>query len=634
MRTISKTLGACLALTLCAFACKENPQAQNQQGADKAPTPNAQATVQQQAPVDANAKNPFARTASVPNTTPMEVPRILWGGEEAGAYANGGKDATQPNSIFAELGLNVRFVPGDNFKQQIADYKSGRRNFLRGTEFMLGLKAAEVADDPFETVFQMTWSAGDHLVCRKDITTLADLKGKKVTLQKDGPHMGMQAAAVLTADMNWNDVNLAYVDDITGANGPAEKFRKDASVSCAYVVTPDAIGLVGDLDSVGSGAEGTVQGAHIVVSTRQMTRAIADVIAVRKSWLDANRETVMKFVAGYEKAIEEVLTLKADYETNGPLKAAYVRDVLRPAQTIFGSNVLPNDDEAHGLLSDAQFVGHKGNKMFFTEDPSNPASFGEIAKRATALAKQLGYAKSEPKMLASSLDWDSPIFTAYLKRANEGGQNKFDPEKLRAEVEEMSRTGRLASNTIYSFNIAFAPNQEQFEVEKYREKFKEAVRLARINGGATMVIRGNADTNGTLHALVVSGCANGTLQCDYAKKTYLYKGVPLNQTDITSVVELIKSGDFDRGVDQGPRAVMRQAQETSLRRAENVRKTLLAFAKQNKLEINADQFQAQGVGILEPVVAKPLGPADSAKNRRVEFTLIKVKAESAGDYNF
>ncbi len=57
---------------------------------------------------------------------------------------------------------------------------------------------------------------------------------------------------------------------------------------------------------VGSGAEGTVEGAHVVNSTQQMSRSIADVYAVRSDWYEANKPWVNKFVAGYLKGTEDI----------------------------------------------------------------------------------------------------------------------------------------------------------------------------------------------------------------------------------------------------------------------------------------------------------------------------------------
>ena len=62
--------------------------------------------------------------------TPLVVPYITWGGEAALFHANGGL-TTRPGTLMAELGMNLKLVPGDNFQQQVRDYLAGESPFLR-----------------------------------------------------------------------------------------------------------------------------------------------------------------------------------------------------------------------------------------------------------------------------------------------------------------------------------------------------------------------------------------------------------------------------------------------------------------------------------------------------------------------
>jgi hypothetical protein len=50
--------------------------------------------------------------------TQVQVPFIVWGGDVATFYANGGLK-TQPGTIFNKLGLNINLIPGDDFIQQV-----------------------------------------------------------------------------------------------------------------------------------------------------------------------------------------------------------------------------------------------------------------------------------------------------------------------------------------------------------------------------------------------------------------------------------------------------------------------------------------------------------------------------------
>ena len=239
----------------------------------------------------------------------IEVPYILWGGDIATFLANGDLK-TKPSSIFQQSGLDIQLVQGDDFVGQVKNYMQGKSPFLRGTMHMIGLAGEVVGSDPRTkpvVIMQLSWSAGDHIVARKGIRNLNDLKGKKIACQQGGPHVGLLYDSLAAAKLTNSDVQIVWTKDITGANGPAEAFRKDSSIDACCVITPDMMGLSTGLNQEGSGAEGTVAGAHVVNSTAQMSRSIADVYAVRRDWYDANKDWVKKFVAGQLKATSQVV---------------------------------------------------------------------------------------------------------------------------------------------------------------------------------------------------------------------------------------------------------------------------------------------------------------------------------------
>ena len=110
-----------------------------------------------------------------------------------------------------KLGLRVKFTEGDNFVDQVKDYVTGKTPYLRGTLSQLG-QACEVLNldarcKPI-VFLQLTWSAGDHMVARDTCKTLNELKGKKVVLQEDGPHVGMLDDILRTAKLKWKDITV------------------------------------------------------------------------------------------------------------------------------------------------------------------------------------------------------------------------------------------------------------------------------------------------------------------------------------------------------------------------------------------------------------------------------------------
>ncbi|MEL7334804.1 MAG: ABC transporter substrate-binding protein, partial [Planctomycetota bacterium] len=224
---------------------------------------------------NASAQKPFAQLVGPVSFGPVkpsamtEIPFITWGGDAATFHANGGL-STRPGSIFQKQGLKVRLTPGDDFIGQVRNYVSGKSPFLRGTMRMLG-QASEVIGKDSRTkpvvILQLSWSAGDHIIAREGIRQLNDLKGKKIACQQGGPHVGLLYDSLSAANLTKDDVEIVWTNDLTGPNGAAEKFRKDTSIDACCVITPDLFGLTGGFDSVGSGAEGTVKGAHVINST-------------------------------------------------------------------------------------------------------------------------------------------------------------------------------------------------------------------------------------------------------------------------------------------------------------------------------------------------------------------------------
>ncbi len=588
-------------------------------------------------------EEPFAKVVGdvkvgeVKGTSPLQVPFITWGGDLATFHANGGL-STKQDTIFQRQGLNLKLVPGDDFPKQVRDYMSGKSTFLRGTFRMIGLASEVIAQDPRTkgvVIMQMTWSAGDHMVVRPGVKSVTDLKGKKVVLQRGGPHVGLLDDILRTGRLDWDDIKVVWTEDLTGTpKSPAEMFRKDASFDACLVITPDMIGLSGGLQNTGSGAEGTVKGARVLVSTAELSRSIADVYVCRKDFYDAHKETVVKFVAGYFKACEEVVTLKKAYESKG--SPAYIK-LLQMAQDIYGKEVIPTlEEDAHGLVSDCTFVGYPGNVVFF-EDEKNLNGFKAFEKAALDLATSRGYAKVRAGLFPSGLDYRSPAFIDYLAITDvERKEGRYRAEAVIEEIEQLSAGGALDDRTIVAFTINFEANQSTFSAEQYGVEYQRVVEMASKYGNAVVAIRGHSDPTKTLFELVRAGMKKGILKRTGSSGNYQYSlnGQPLSLDATTEIQRLIESGQFDGVSEHNPRATMQAALNLSRRRAEAVRDSVIAYAKDRGLSLDATQVQPVGAGIREPFIAKPRNADEAKQNMRVEFRLLRITAEAASPSDF
>jgi len=578
------------------------------------------------------------RVGPVRQTSPLVVPFITWGGDMATFYANGGLK-TQPGSIFQKQGLNLGLVPGDDFIQQVRDYLAGKTPLLRGTFRMIGMASEAIGSDPRTkgvVILQMTWSAGDHMVVRPHIRTVKDLKGKTVVLQKGGPHVGMLDDVLKTGQLGWDDIKVIWAKDLTGtAQCPAEMFRKDGSIDACFVISPDMIGLCGGLQNTGSGAEGTVKGARVLVSTAELSRSIADVYVCRKDFYDANQPLVAKFVAGYLKACEEVIALKKQYETKGSDR---YMNLLKLTQSIYGKDVIPTlEEDAHGLLCDCTFVGHPGNVAFFTQK-NNLHGFEAFQKAALDLAVSRGYATVRTGFFPSGLDYGSAVFANYLTRTKVEKRERFRAEAVLKEIEELSAGGDLDDRTIVSFTINFEPNQTTFSAVQYGAEYQRVVEMADKYGNAVFAIRGHSDPTKVLLDLVRAGMKKGVLRRSGSRGKYRYalKGRPLDLTATPAIVTLIEGGEFDGAPGINPRQTVQAALNLSRKRAEVVRDSIIQYAADKGLTLDDSQMQPVGVGIREPFIAKPTNMAEAKQNMRVEFRLIRVTAEATiqSDFDF
>ncbi len=575
------------------------------------------------------------KVAPVADSKSIEVPYITWGGDVATFLANGDLK-TKPGSIYANSKLDLQLVGGDDFVEQTRRYVSGKSPFLRGTMHMLGMASEVIGKDPATqpvVLLQLSWSAGDHIVARKGIKNLNELKGKKIAVQQGGPHVGLLYDSLAAAQLQKADVQIVWTKDITGPNGPAEAFRKDSSLDACCVITPDMIGLTGGASDVGSGAEGTVEGAKVINSTAQMSRSIADVIAVRSDWFKTHQDWCKAYVAGYLAGTEKLVAMRKAFEADQKMSPEY-RNILTISQRVFGAEFLPTlEIDAHGLLLDCAFAGLPGQISFFN-DAGNLSGFEAKSKEAIDMATSWGYASVRVGFNPPKFDYKEIAKLGKIEYVEPKMQEKFNSS---AESVDQFFGEDLNDNTIVSFSISFNPNQTDFPVDQYGSDFLRALKGASTFGNARVVIRGHADPTKTLIDLVKAGMAKGLIQQNGVAGNYRYyfQGKPLELNDTKKISELIKQGAFSGG-EPDPNITMQAALTLSKSRADQVMKALQDYAKQTNVNLDLSQISPVGAGIAEPLIAKPRNMDEAQQNMRVEFRIVKVNAEALAptDFNF
>lgn len=569
----------------------------------------------------------------------IQFPYIIWGGEVPLFMANGGLTTTK-DSDFGKAGLKLKLVAGDDFQSQVKDYLSGKSPFLRCTLGMAAQASQVLNRDPATKpvmFMQLTWSAGDHLVARDTVKNLNSLKGKKICIQTGGPHLTLVDDSLKAVGLTWNDITVVWAKNLTGPDSPAEMIKKDPSIDIAGVITPDMIGLCSGIDQTGTGAEGTLKGGHVVNSTASMSHSIADVFFVRKDYFDSHRDQVQAIVVGYLKATEQLMELKKVYDDGKGNSPQYMA-TLKMAQDIYGSKVLPTlEADAHGLVVDATFVRIPGNEAFF-DDPTNLSGYEAKTNSALDMAATLGLITEKTSF--AKADWD------YKKISEAVGvkYNKptFATGRVKAEVTDFTKD--LDTNTIFSFEIKFEPEQTKFDINAYASQFQRVLEAQSNFGNAVILIRGHSDSTLALQNFFWAAQAKGLITG--SKGNYKFNGKPLDLTDTSLVVNAIQSENFaglTRVNKEGktveiddPKSTVASALSLSKSRVENVKVSLEQYAKSKMYMVDFSQIQLQPVGIAEPINPQPRNMQQAKENMRVEFRVIRVSAEvlKEGDFEF
>ena len=524
--------------------------------------------------------------AGCPAHDVLPLPVITWGGDIATIYANGNQPETARASILANANLKVRLAREDVLSRQLENYLACRSPFLRGTMGMLG-QVAEVTDrDPrtqMIVIYQLTWSAGgDALVVKGAIRQPQDLRGKSIALQAYGPHIDYLAKVLRDAGLSLKDVNLRWVRDLTGTQESPRAAFAQPNVDAAMVIIPDALALTSG-GKVGTGAEDSVKGARILLSTKTASRIISDVYAVRADFLQAHRARVEALVRALMAADEQLAALMKKKGT-----PEYRAMIAAAAKLLLDSADAVQDTEA--MYSDASFAGWRGNVAFFG-DPKNPRGFDALGSEINdALIAADLRAKAGNYVHAR---WDYNALKAGLSNTAGVEAPRFDAPAVSQIVTSRTQKDQLEGQ-LFNFAVQFKPNQNTFSANEYGKQFERAINLAATYGGAVITVEGHAD--------------------------------PL------AYVRTKSKGESELVLGR----IRQSAKNLSLTRANAVRDSIIDYAKQKGVRLDPSQFAVVGHGIARPTSgmcgADPCAPATENEwlaNMRVEFRIIQVEAEAS-----
>jgi len=512
----------------------------------------------------------------------LKVPLITWGGDIATIL-------TDMDGLFQQEGLKVSLFREDNFAKQVEMCLSGETPYLRGTMGMINAAADAFKAHNLELVviYQLTWSVGGDAMTVRSKKNLRNTK--TVALQLYGPHMDY-AANLFRSAGRLNKVKFKWLRELTLPTyetgdkivDPVSAFQSDSSLDATMNIIPDALMLTSN-GTTGTGAEGSVKGATILLSTKTASRIIADVYAVRKDYFDSNRDSVESFVHALMKGEEALRDLR---QRKTSQQAKYRQLLAKSADLLMGAPQATADVEA--LLGDCEFVGHPGNVKFFTGE-GTMRNLKNINTEVQKSFIEMGLITGQVPI--RSADWNYKSLAnglAYAASVPASPQKRFDPKKVAAKIEKkisVEPTTWEEEGTLFVVEVNFEPNQSDFPAENYASDFQKALEIAQTYSGALIVVEGHSDPLGILKAK--------------------------RRDEREQVVAQMEQN----------------AKNLSLQRSQAVRESFLSFCKRKRLTIDESQFVSVGLGISTPKFNPPRTKDEWAANRRVVFRIKQVEAE-------
>ena len=552
----------------------------------------------------------------------LQIPLITWAADGVTVSANGGLEPNPNSALARALGQPVKLEVIDDFDQQVQNYVSGKSAFLRGTADMIALvaQALKKTDPGLEpvVVLQLSTSTGADGFVAKGISSLADLKGKTLVTQINGPHLSLIGNMLKDAGLQPNDVSIKFVKQITAdpgynpkspAEDPANAFRHDPQLTGAACISPDIQALTAG-GTVGTGLEGTVKGARAIFTTKTASNIIFDTYAVRRDFLGEHPAIVNAFRDAHLRQQEYFLGELANIEKKRDAdrkRVAAFKALCKPLAKIFNQDENAVSDYIIWVGSDSQLAGRLGNAKFF--DDANPIGFRATTARIQEFFTGMGLIES-----VSNITYIPPA-VAERNPSEPANSTVATPTPAAAPRPAFASTQAVRkaadsanASVMYHFTFKFPAGVSEINWRDYPDVFGRINETVNRYGGAVVQLRGNADN--FFYNFVQAKQRQG--QTTYQRR--------IAGTDKFETLPLPR-----------PEELLNNANTLSYSRAFAVKQAYAAYVRDNLHlspdEVDLSRFDVKGMGISDPVVKNPTTPDQRAENMRGEMVIIAAESE-------
>lgn len=401
-------------------------------------------------------------------------PINLWIGWAPIIMANGGLAPNSQSVFYQTYGFKVDLRVIDDPIAARDAFAAGESHILWGTLDMMVLFSESLAEDSrtaLRIFQQIDWSnGGDGIVARGDIRTINDLapqgsRRRVVALAQSSPSHYYLLNLLYYAGISPEQIEFRFTGDAFQA---AAAFVNDPSVDACVSWSPDIYRI--------TDPQTGVRGAHLISSTADAKRVIADVWGARADFANDHPDVITGLVRGIFDGME---MLNEDPATGGHL-----------FEQAFG---LP-EGEAQAMLHDAHITNWIENREFFLNQ-NNPTNFRNTWENITNIYRLTGYVQNTPvwnQVADPRVVRDSA--TEYQANAYHA-RNSYADESFAAiqTVQEAEAGQQILTRTV---RIQFRPNADQVDYTydtNAEAVIREVGRMAGQFGSSNIVIIGHTD---------------------------------------------------------------------------------------------------------------------------------------------
>ncbi len=500
-------VAALVVVGLIAFALYRSdliaPKADNPQPGDQAIDPSQIAAGSNQVEDESNITNPTTvkeyqfvpgtRLPEVKGTAgyqPMEQDTVrfalnVWAGWAPIIHANQGFKADKVWKTPDGKDFRVELVLIDDPIQMQDAYANGQVHIGWGTLDMLPLFMQRIVKEdgtPIDSRVmpriyqQVDWSCGgDGIVVRENIRTVADLRGKKITLAQSSPSHYFALNMLVAGGVQPAEVDMVFTPTAFEA---AAAFNANKDLAAAVSWAPDIYNLE------------KVQGNRLLVTTATANKLIADVWFARADFAQDHPDILEGLVRGIFDAMVELKDVAAQ----------------QAVAKLMGEGYGLPASEAQSMLADAHSTNWAENYQFFLNQ-NNPTNFERVWNQAYYLYRRIG------KITHRNVSFDQVMDFTIIKKL--GGEEKYASQKDEYATQftpkatsEIRAEDEILTNTVV---IHFYPNSwdlykkvTEQEGDKDVERLydpnvdlilEEIAKLAGQFGTARIIIEGHTDNS-------------------------------------------------------------------------------------------------------------------------------------------